>query len=268
MPGKERQQQLDDDGERGLSRYSALFSGQYQRHQHRGDDDARKVGKGRAAHGAHDIAARHGGEGDRALHGRGEQREIDQPGAQPRIEEGQGGDRKTKQREHAIGHGADCGMEAPMPHPVDHRLAREPRAVKEEQQHNADIGGPSGDSRPDPARRQERGKPHRAQQQQDIGVDLEAGEEGLHAVAFVGSAKGSLRQPGLAINRQPRAHAQIDEGADHVATRRPSRDQACGDNCMTGIGYVTEQIRGWKNTVAADLTSLLLHCNIRADIVT
>ncbi|PAV73825.1 hypothetical protein WR25_22198 [Diploscapter pachys] len=77
MPGDERHQQLQHDrfdGGKADPRLSA-DAAHGQRDQRGRQHDADQVGKGRAAHGRGNIAARNGGEGDRGLYGRGQQRQ-------------------------------------------------------------------------------------------------------------------------------------------------------------------------------------------------
>jgi hypothetical protein len=200
-PASEGQQQLDYDVADGAGLEAVPLRGQEQRRQQRRDHDADEVGgRGRAERGGN-IAAGDRGEGDRRLHGGWQHGEEQQPRRDRSIDEGQVAETQAEQREQHEGHRQHREVQLPVAQAVPDRLTRQLGAVEEEQQHDSDLHHPADDRRRLAAHRQDRGQNHHAEQQQDVGVDLQLGEEvfehGITAIwLFPSSAHpGESRDP-------------------------------------------------------------------------
>jgi hypothetical protein len=170
MPGDERHEQLQHDRLDRSERDAAIALHQ-QRDQRRCDDDAEQIGEGRAAHRRRDIAARDRGEGDRGLYGRGQQGQEQHPRRRRTAEKRQRAEPEAEQRKQDERHAQHSKVQPPVAHARDDRGARQFRAVQEEQQHDAGIGGEGEDPRPRAPRGQERRQQHGAEQDQDEGLE-------------------------------------------------------------------------------------------------
>ncbi|ELQ17235.1 Atu protein [Xanthomonas translucens DAR61454] len=176
VAGDERHQQLQHDLAHRLQRigHRALRAGQQAHQQWRQEhpEQARQRG---AAHRRRHVAASHRGERDRRLHG-GRQRAQEQHadvqlrGQQPvrqRLEQ------QSQQREQHESGGEDGQVQAPVQRAGDDRLARQARAVQEEQRGDGDVGDVVHDRRGLPVHRQQRGQQHGAEQGQGERFDAQ-----------------------------------------------------------------------------------------------
>ncbi len=117
--------------------------GKEQADEQRGQEHAEDVGSRCRADGRRHIAAGHRGKGDRRLHRRRQDAEEENAEVkrlrQDRI--GNEAERQAEQREHGEGRQKNDEMQPPVQEAGNDDIAREARAMQEEQQRDGEIGG-------------------------------------------------------------------------------------------------------------------------------
>ncbi len=174
---QEGRQQLHGDGFQGGQTETAMTShGKQQARQKGRQEHADQVRAGRRHDRGRDVAARHGGEGDRRLYGRGQDAEKQDPRIKRR--------RQDRFRQHAQtqaedgkerkGGGDDGEVQAPVKQAGDHHLSRQPGAMQEEEQGDGQLRGEPEPAYGRPGNRQQRGQRHRGDQHQGKGIRQKA----------------------------------------------------------------------------------------------
>jgi len=136
-------------------------------------------GRGGADRGR-DIAAGHRGEGDGGLHRRRQHAEEEDAGIKRRRQHArhQQADREAKQRKQHERGGEDGDVQAPVQEAGHHHVARQARAMQEEQKRDRQLGRHAEIAGKRALRRQQRGEDDGADEQQGKCI----GQETAHGI--------------------------------------------------------------------------------------